>query len=579
MRVRGRLIVTFTTLVVALIRPTSGELQAQAAGSVALSGVVSSQQEGKMEGVVVSARRDGVNVTVSVVSDAQGRYSFPRTHLQPGKYTLTIRAVGYDLTSRGPVDVADAKASTADLALQKTRDLASQLSSLEWAMSMPGTAEQKGKLVYQGASCAYCHTYERIVKSKHTAAEFVDVISRMQTYFTDGTAISGDRGRAQKNPPHLQASGSKNPNWGGVPKIELAQYLSTVNLSGGRATWPYELKTLPRPKGAATRVIMTQWDMPRKDTVPHDIAVDAKGTPWYGDQSRMIIGQLDPKTGTFTEHPLPPLPAGRVGGVSDMQADRDGNLWFPATTPDGDCHFGTPVRFEPKTQKLTWVEVPNRDAIFGTVNPCGLQFTGIGPDGKIWMNNTQAMVRIDPKTAKIDGTYFFAKGPNVPPGGHVGYQVVLSSKGNPFIADIGGSFIVGVDAGSGAVKYWPTPTPGVLPRRGQMDAQDRYWFTEYGADKIAMFDTRTEKFQEWPVAKYTAPYTSSAPDRNGRVYFSSNMSERLLRLDPKTGEVIEYQVPTSFDSKKILHDPATGRVALWMGNTRNARLLRVEPLD
>ena len=37
-----------------------------------------------MEGVVVTARRDGANVDVSVVSDAQGMYSFPRTHLEPG---------------------------------------------------------------------------------------------------------------------------------------------------------------------------------------------------------------------------------------------------------------------------------------------------------------------------------------------------------------------------------------------------------------------------------------------------------------------------------------------------------------
>ena len=77
------------------------DLLAQASDSVALSGDVSSQQEGLMEGVVVSARRDGANFTVSVVSDAQGKYSFPRTHLDPGEYALTIRAVGYDLSGPG----------------------------------------------------------------------------------------------------------------------------------------------------------------------------------------------------------------------------------------------------------------------------------------------------------------------------------------------------------------------------------------------------------------------------------------------------------------------------------------------
>ena len=68
------------------------DLGAKTSGAAALSGVVSSQEEGSMEGVVVNARRDGANFTVSVVSDAQGKYSFPRTHLEPGKYVVTMQS-------------------------------------------------------------------------------------------------------------------------------------------------------------------------------------------------------------------------------------------------------------------------------------------------------------------------------------------------------------------------------------------------------------------------------------------------------------------------------------------------------
>jgi streptogramin lyase len=57
------------------------------------------------------------------------------------------------------------------------------------------------------------------------------------------------------------------------------------------------------------------------------------------------------------------------------------------------------------------------------------------------------------------------------------------------------------------------------------------------------------------------------------------MSERLLRLDPETGDVIEYQMPTEFDSKKIAYDPTTDDVVLWMTNKRTARITKVEPLD
>ena len=83
----------------ALFRVAPVDLTAQGGGA-ALNGVVSSQEEGKMEGVLVTARPDGGNFTVTVVSDAQGRYSFPRTHLAAGKYALKTRPRG--TTSSNP---------------------------------------------------------------------------------------------------------------------------------------------------------------------------------------------------------------------------------------------------------------------------------------------------------------------------------------------------------------------------------------------------------------------------------------------------------------------------------------------
>jgi len=60
---------------------------AQAQGTAALAGQVSSAEEGAMEGVVVSAKRDGSTISVSVVTDAQGRFAFPAARLEPGHYT------------------------------------------------------------------------------------------------------------------------------------------------------------------------------------------------------------------------------------------------------------------------------------------------------------------------------------------------------------------------------------------------------------------------------------------------------------------------------------------------------------
>ena len=542
-----------------------GGLRAQTSGPAALGGRVSSKEEGPMEGVVVNARRDGANFTVSVVSDAQGKYTFPRTHLGPGKYIVTIRAVGYDLIDPGPAEVSAGKTASVDLRLQKAKDLASQLSSLEWAMSIPGTTEQKDKLVYQTVSCAYCHNWQRVMKSKHTADEFVSILNRMQTYYTDGSAVSNDgRGRGQKQTAERVAAVEKNANWGNVPKKDLAEYLATLNLSGGRTTWPFELKTQPRPTGKATRVIMTQYDMPRPDTVSHDLDLDSKGTVWYTDESRMYFGKMDPKTGKFTEWPvLPSVPAGDIPGTRDIQVDKDDNIWFPRRMPGPAIAM---TKFNPKTEEVS------------TIEGVGGQFLAIGPDGKIWAG----FARIDPKTMKVEDRYTWQDSPNLPPGPHGLYVdlTVVDSKGNPWAPDFRGSGLIRIDAMTKALKYFAVPTPNSSPRRSRMDAQDRLWFAEYTGDKIGMFDTRTEKFQEWPtLPRYMTPYAVSAPDRNGYVYATSNTAERLIRLDPKTGEMIQYQIPTDFDSKKIAHDPTTSRSTLWMVNTRNARIMKVEPLD
>lgn len=574
---RGKALMTAAVLTGSLIVGWMGP-RVTADGATALEGTVRAAGADKLEGVVVTARREGANFSVSVVSDAKGKYAFPRTHLAPGKYDIKIRAVGYDLAAATAADVAAGKTAKRDLSLDKTKNLADQLSSVEWAMSMPGTDEQKNKFVYTALSCAYCHSYKRMMKSKHTPEQWVAVIKRMQSYYPDGTASSDDgRGRGQRELPFGDSLGNpaseprrERPHvegapWAGFTGMQLPEYLSSMNLSGGRTGWDFPLKTLPLPKGKSTRVIVTEWDMPRKDTVSHDSDVDSKGNFWYTDESRQFVGVLDPKTNTVTEYPLPPVSKQTVPGARDVVVDKDDNVWFSLRIDNGASVVG---KFEPKTQKYTQVE-----GAYG-------QFLGLGGDGKLWTGTT-IFHRIDPVAMKKDVSIEWGKSPNYPKGARLGcYQLQADSKGNPWCTGYVGSYIIGADAKTGESKFFPTPKPASMPRRNRMDAQDRIWFAEYTGDRAGMFDTKTEKFQEWNLPdKYATPYSSSIQDSKGRVYLSSNMSERVYRVDTKTGEVASYQMPGNFDSKKITIDKSTSKPVVWMANTRSARIVRVEPLD
>ena len=81
---------------------------ALAQAPAALTGQISSAKEGAMEGVVVSAKRQGSTIMVSVDSNEQGQFSFPKDRLEPGTYDVTMRAIGYVLPPTSLLQTAHA---------------------------------------------------------------------------------------------------------------------------------------------------------------------------------------------------------------------------------------------------------------------------------------------------------------------------------------------------------------------------------------------------------------------------------------------------------------------------------------
>src|SRR5437899_10743639 len=117
-----------------------------------------------------------------------------------------------------------------------------------------------------------------------------------------------------------------------------AEWPASVNLSSS-PTWEYPLKTLPRSKGKATRVIITEYDLPRQTIEPHDVIVDADGMVWYSDFGEQFLGKMDPKTGKVTEYPIPVLKAGFPRGTLDLEPDKDGNVWVALMYQGGGAKF------------------------------------------------------------------------------------------------------------------------------------------------------------------------------------------------------------------------------------------------
>jgi hypothetical protein len=56
-----------------------------------------------------------------------------------------------------------------------------------------------------------------------------------------------------------------------------------------------------------------------------------------------------------------------------------------------------------------------------------------------------------------------------------------------------------IDAKTGKVMWHDLPTPNARARRMTIDDQDRILVTEFRGNKVALFDTNTEKMTEWPM--------------------------------------------------------------------------------
>jgi virginiamycin B lyase len=353
-----------TILVVATVA-VLGDSQSPAA----LSGRITSQREGPMEGVIVGAKKAGSTISVWVVSDSQGQYAFPRERLTPGKYAISVRAAGFELPKTA-VDVS-IQPTRLDLPLSpvnRSMKLANHLSNGEWFVSVPGTEQQKRAL----GNCVTCHTLQRVLFSRFDADEMTEVVERMSRHTNNSSPIH-PWFRPETHP-------GEHPAPAPAQATPFAKYLSSINLSAADM-FEFPLKTLPRPKGKATQVIYTMYDLPRSDASPHDEVLDAQGNVWYSDFNSQFLGKLDPKTGKVVEYKVPQNRYGQIAqGGLQIDIDKEGRIYY------GNMSQMQIVRFDAKTEKTETFKPPVPESQMGDAHLTMIDPAFQHVDGKIWTN-------------------------------------------------------------------------------------------------------------------------------------------------------------------------------------------------
>ena len=188
----------------------------------------------------------------------------------------------------------------------------------------------------------------------------------------------------------------------------------------------------------------------------------------------------------------------------------------------------------------------------------------------------QDIFRVDLKTGKWEKFHPTDQLPGVT---HAGiYQVMADSHNNLWMAEFTEGHLGKIDAKTGAVTWYATPTAHARARRIEIDDQDRIMVTEYRGNKVAVFDTKTEQFTEVALPPYTFPYRANF-DKNGEIWASTMSTDRVVRINPKTAEAVQYLMPSDTNMRTVFVDNSTTPVTFWVGSNHDHRLVKVEPLD
>ena len=531
----------------------------------ALTGTVTSSEEGKMEGVLVSAKREGSNKIITVVSNAQGMYSFPRNRLEPGNYGISIRAVGYVLPASAPkvvVNVTPGGAARQDLSLRRSNvlELAMQLTDPEWLMNYP--LDDKTKFdVFR--DCSRCHTLQRPSMSTYNAEQMAWVMKRMNY-------------SAGSTPMTFQLPGEQTATWGraewGEPTAtnrRQAEAVAAINLSNGM--WKYDLKTLPRPRGKETQVIYTTWELPATMR-PHDTRIGLDGSIWFNHFNDNAIGRLNPKTGEVKVWRWPYRAKKEsfepTGARTMMGPDKQGRFYI------GNQAQGGVVVFDPSTEKFEFHDPPGGGEM--------IDVSASQVDGYAWRPGSSGAYRIDLKTWESKQLRADKPTPS--------YDIAADPQNNLYGAGRTSTYVWRVDAKTGEYSFYDIPEKprsvgglGGGMRRGITDSKGRLWWGGFDGNFVGMLDPTLPKGKEITVYPVPSPWFfpyDAHYDEHGYTWTGGIDADRVARLQLESGEWSFYLLPFQANIRDINLQPAEGGglSGLWVGHTHEGLITLIEPL-
>ena len=499
-----------------------------------------------LEGIMVQLIAQTTAIRTTVYSNDSGQYEFPK--LEAGTYTLRVaKPLEHKPYVREAIQISGAtqlppivlERVTEDELLPPTPEIAAQLTGVEWLMNLPGTGREKRILNWSCGSG--CHNWQQIFRSRFDEHGWSLMVERMTQYA--GSPLINRRPASRGNNEEQQA---------------LARWLARVR---GPDAKDEPFVVLPPARGPGTRVIVTEYELPRTLLAPHDVHGDSKGNIWYTPHRSPYVGKLDPRTGKVTEYRAPSTP-GALPGTHRVWVDQNDIVW----TSENWAHNLN--RLDPATGE--WKQFHIETGI--PTNSPGFSNFAMDAQGFVYETLFDAVVKIDSRNGQIVGRYPFDKISST-------YDNIVSHDGRYWAGGQSGTNLIGVlDLQSGKMEELETQSVISGPARGAFDREGNAWLGGRGG-KILKINPQTKKITEYaPPIPYVAFYEAH-PDKNGEVWAGALHGGRFLRLNPRTEAWTTYVMPEPFShNRRTWIDNSTTPVTVWYVD-HNGWLVRIQPLE
>ncbi len=485
-----------------------------------ISGQVSSSS-GPVAGVQVVARSLSSRMATGTVTDRDGRYTLP---LPPGA-DARVQLGGLEWSAPAPDSVHPG--GRVDFVASPVAAPSRVHASSAWLSLLPD-GDTKRKFILD---CTGCHQFNesRALQNgaPRPAAQWAADVSRM-------LGFAG----ATSNFPVIAAD--RNPDSTG------AFVYRAVAANLGRVS------SRPPNRPAADRAVITEYDLPVAQDLPHDVAVDSSGSIVVTGMFSHRMFVLDPATGRVTETAIP-VPNANPRAV---ELDARGNWWVLLGGP----------------RQVARYDVVSRE---WKTFPIGMypHSIAVTPDGKsAWFNGhfTRKPIQIGRLDAATGNVQRY-EAPDHPvlsdAGGPVPYEQRLAPDGTVWMSELIGNRLVSLDPATGRFATFDMPTPNSGPRRFDIDRDGVLWIPAYSGNALVRFDPRSRRFTEYPLPVPDAvPYIARVHPRTGDIWIGTAAADAIIRFEPETGRFSRYPALTrGATMRHMAIDPRSGDVWVAYG--------------